>query len=55
MKENKLVELSMDFSVDIINLVKYLKTNHETIIAKRNQDLIFWCTFSRSYPTLLTF
>ena len=32
MKENKLVELSMDFSVDIINLVKYLKTNHETII-----------------------
>ena len=24
MKENKLVELSMDFSVDIINLVKYL-------------------------------
>ena len=27
MKENKLVELSMDFSVDIINLVKYLKAN----------------------------
>ena len=25
MKENKLIELSMDFSVDIINLVKYLK------------------------------
>ena len=24
MKENKLVELSMDFSVDIINLVKFL-------------------------------
>ena len=35
MKENKLVELSMDFSVDIINLVKYLKTNHETIIANQ--------------------
>ena len=33
MKENKLVELSMDFSVDIINLVKYLKANHETIIS----------------------
>ena len=28
MKENKLVELSMDFTVDIINLVKYLKANH---------------------------
>ncbi len=28
MKENKLVELSMDFSVDIINLVKFLKSNH---------------------------
>ena len=26
MKENKLVELSMDFSVNIINLVKFLKT-----------------------------
>ena len=32
MKENKLVELSMDFSVDIINLVKHLKANHETSI-----------------------
>ena len=35
MKENKLVELSMDFSVDIINLVKFLKSNHETIIANQ--------------------
>ena len=35
MKENKLVELSMNFSVDIINLVKYLKANHETIIANQ--------------------
>ena len=35
MKENKLVELSMEFSVDIINLVKNLKANHETIIANQ--------------------
>ena len=35
MKENKLVELSMDFSVDIINLVKHLKANHETIISNQ--------------------
>ena len=35
MKENKLAELSMDFSVDIINLVKYLKANHETIISNQ--------------------
>ena len=35
MKENKLVDLSMDFSVDIINLVKYLKANHETIISNQ--------------------
>ena len=35
MKENKLIELSMDFSVDIINLVKHLKANHETIIANQ--------------------
>ena len=35
MKENKLVELSMAFSVDIINLVKFLKSNHEAIIANQ--------------------
>ena len=35
MKENKLAELSMDFSVDIINLVKYLKSNHETIVSNQ--------------------
>ena len=35
MKENKLVELSMDFSVDIINLVKFLKSNYETIISNQ--------------------
>ena len=35
MRENKLVELSMDFAVDIINLVKYLKANHETIISNQ--------------------
>ncbi len=35
MKENKLTELSMDFSVDIINLVKHLKANHESIISNQ--------------------
>ena len=35
MKENKLVELSMDFAVDIINLVKFLKSNHESIISNQ--------------------
>ena len=30
MKENKLIELSMEFSVEIINLVKILKSNHES-------------------------
>lgn len=35
MKENRLTELSMDFSVDIINLVKYLKSNHESVIANQ--------------------
>ena len=35
LKENKLSELSMDFSVDIINLVKYLKSNHESIISNQ--------------------
>ncbi len=34
-EENKLAELSMDFSVDIINLVKYLKSNHESIISNQ--------------------
>ena len=35
MAESKLRELSMDFSVDIINLVKYLKSNHETVISNQ--------------------
>ena len=35
MKENKLADLSMEFSVDIINLVKYLKSNHESIISNQ--------------------
>ena len=35
MKENRLAELSMEFSVDIINLVKRLKSNHESIISNQ--------------------
>ena len=35
MKENKLAELSMEFSVDIINLIKHLKSNHESIISNQ--------------------
>lgn len=35
MAESKLRELSMEFSVDVINLVKYLKANHESVIANQ--------------------
>ena len=35
MKENKLADLSMDFSVKIIGLVKKLKDNKETIISNQ--------------------
>ena len=35
MAESKLRELSMEFSVDIINLVKILKSNHESVIANQ--------------------
>ena len=35
MKENKLAELSMEFSVDIINLVRQLKENRESIISNQ--------------------
>ena len=35
MKENMLVEMSMNFSVDIINLVKKLKLDHESIISNQ--------------------
>ncbi|MBE6032863.1 MAG: four helix bundle protein [Clostridiales bacterium] len=35
MKENKLTELSMEFAVDIIDLIKQLKSNHEVIIANQ--------------------
>ncbi len=34
-KENKLAEMSMNFSVDIINLVKHLKAQHENIISNQ--------------------
>lgn len=35
MKENKLAELSLEFSVDIINLVKHLKSNRESVISNQ--------------------
>lgn len=35
MKENRLAELSMEFSVDIINLVRQLKENREAIISNQ--------------------
>lgn len=35
MKENKLADLSMDFATDIIELVKFLKSKHETIISNQ--------------------
>ena len=35
MKENKLADISMDFSVQIINLVKYLKSKHESVISNQ--------------------
>ena len=35
LKENKLAELSMDFSIDIINLVRQLKESRETIISNQ--------------------
>ena len=35
MAESKLRELSMEFSVDIINLAKHLKSNHESVIANQ--------------------
>jgi len=34
-KENKLADLSMNFSVQIINLVKNLKSKHETVISNQ--------------------
>ena len=34
-KQNKLVDLSVDFAVQILNLVKFLKIQHETIISNQ--------------------
>ena len=34
-KQNKLVDLSVDFAVQILNLVKFLKSQHETIICNQ--------------------
>ena len=33
MSESKLRELSIEFSVDIINLVKHLRSIHESVIS----------------------
>ena len=35
MKDNKLADLSMNFSVQIINLVKDLKSKHESVISNQ--------------------
>lgn len=35
MKENKLADLSMDFSAQIVNLVKDLKSKHESVISNQ--------------------
>ncbi len=35
MKENKLAEISMDFAVEIINLVKRLKADRESVISNQ--------------------
>lgn len=35
MKDNKLTALSMEFAVDIINLVKQLKAKHEAIVSNQ--------------------
>ncbi len=35
MKENRLAELSMDFAVQILNLVKHLKTRHEITVSSQ--------------------
>ena len=35
MSESKLRELLLEFSVDITNLVKYRKSNHESVIANQ--------------------
>ena len=34
-KPNKLVDLSVSFAVEILNLVKFLKSQHETIICNQ--------------------
>ena len=34
-QNNKLVDLSVSFAVEILNLVKYLKSKHETIICNQ--------------------
>ena len=35
MSESKLRTISMDFAVEIIKLVKFLKSNHETVISNQ--------------------
>ena len=45
MAESKLRELSMEFSVDIINLVKFLKSNHESLSVLKKAFKENWQTY----------
>ena len=51
---NKLVDLSVSFAVEILDLVKYLKSQHETIICNHVKALISYTVrnmlASRSLP-----
>ena len=61
MAESKLRTLSIDFAVQILNLVKFLKSQHETIVSNqisRAGTRIKWChsmqiTFYHSFAIKL--
>jgi hypothetical protein len=45
MKENKLVELSLEFSIKVIELVKQLKDKRESIISNQIGTSVYpYCT-----------
>lgn len=46
-QNNKLVDLSVAFAVEILNLVKYLKSQHEAIICNHGSSL---CRTSLTIP-----
>ena len=52
MAESKLRTLSIDFAVQILNLVKFLKNQHETIVSNQIGRFVLSVFFLKKLPII---